>query len=533
MHHSIPRIRAAIAALLCCATPGLASAETGPTALTTQGRIAGVMATPRVRAFLGVPFAAPPVGPLRWKAPQPSPAWRGIRDARHFAARCMQQPLFSDMMFRSPGISEDCLYLNIWAPVASAGKHAAKLPVLFYIHGGGFLAGDGSERRYDGASMAARGMVVITLNYRLGAFGFLAHPGLTTESPRHTSGNYGLLDQAAALAWARRNVAAFGGDPARITIGGESAGSMSVNALMASPVTRTGFARAIGESGAAMAPTIVLQSRAQAEQTGLGFATSVGATTVAALRALPAERLLTAQGEARGTNFEPIVDGDFLIETVADSFAAGRQAQVALLLGSNSQEGGPGNILGEAQPTVANYRAALTRLAGDKADALFALYPAASDGDVSAATTDLASDQFIAGSTWKWFDLHRRSGAPTYYYRYVHVRPAFVQAPPGAASGVAAGAVHSAEIEYALGNLDANPEYRWTDADRHVSAVIQGYFANFVITGNPNGAGLPAWPAAPRDEQPISRQIIDVDTRSAPFPEQARYRAAEALLPLR
>ncbi|ESQ92873.1 hypothetical protein ABENE_07150 [Asticcacaulis benevestitus DSM 16100 = ATCC BAA-896] len=439
----------------------------------------------------------------------------------------MQQPLYSDMMFRSPAPSEDCLYLNVWTPAHLDGKPKGKLPVLVYIYGGGFKAGDSSEKRYDGAALAKRGIVVVTLNYRLGVFGFLSHPELSAASPHHASGNYGLLDQASAIAWVKRNIAAFGGDPDHITIGGESAGSMSVSALMASPLSRDQIAGAIGESGAFMqkwGPPV----QADAEKEGAAFAASIKAPTLAELRALPADTLLAAQGKAQGTRFNVVIDGYFLTEAPEVTFKNGKAAHVPLLLGSNSQEAAASAVIGETTPTVANYRAGLKRVLGDKADTVFALYPAATDAEVLPAATAVASDNFLGLPTWTWFDLQRQTGAPTYYYYYSRVRPRFVtdasDTPPQW------GAVHSAEIEYALGNLDANPLYAWTDEDRKVSAVMSGYFANFIKTGNPNGAGLPVWSKASPDADKIQRQIIDVKSYSAPFPEQRRYQAVEPIL---
>ena len=479
-----------------------------------------------VTAFLGIPYAAPPVGPLRWTPPRPAARWTGVRRADRFGARCMQQPLYADMMFRSPAPSEDCLTLNVWIPAGT--RKGAKLPVLFYIHGGGAIAGDGSEKRYDGASMARRGIVVVTINYRLGVFGFLATPELANESPQHAAGNYGLLDQAAALDWVRHNVAAFGGDPNTITIAGESAGSMSVSVLMTSPLTRTRFARAIGESGGVLPPTFHPKPLAEATRTGTAFAQAAGAPTLSALRAMPAEQLLAAQGE-RKFRADFILDGSFLTETPAASYASGRAAKVPLLVGSNSQEGAWTSILGDALPTVANYRAALERLFPGRGAALFALYPAASDADVQTTAMRLASDRFLGASTWQWFDMHRRSGQPTFYYHYAHVRPAAL--PPLTNGAVAPlGAVHSAEIEYALGNLDVNPLYAWTPDDRAISTTLQGYFAAFVKTGNPNDPALPRWTAATTSGDATTRQVIDVTTRSEPFGFQARYPQAVTLL---
>jgi para-nitrobenzyl esterase len=240
--------------------------------------------------FKGIPYAAPPVGNLRWKAPQPVTPWKGVRKADRFGPRCMQRPLFGDMVFRSNGMSEDCLYLNVWTPAHSGGR---KLPVLVYFYGGGFLAGDGSEPRYDGASLARHGIVTVTVNYRLSVFGFLALPALAEESPHRATGNYGLLDQNAALRWVHRNIAAFGGDPAQVTIGGESAGSMSVSAQMASPLSKGLMQRAIGESGAVLG-NLKPRPRALTEQQGEAFMRHVGAHSLAQLRAMSADKLLKA-----------------------------------------------------------------------------------------------------------------------------------------------------------------------------------------------------------------------------------------------
>jgi para-nitrobenzyl esterase len=494
-----------------------------------SGKLEGVIedgANP-LRIFRGVPFAAPPVADLRWREPQAIAPWPGVRQATDFAPRCMQQPLFSDMQFRSPPPSEDCLYLNVWTPAQLDASRRPKLPVLVYIYGGGFMAGDSSEKRYDGAALARRGIVVVTVNYRLGVFGFFAHPELTASSPHHASGNYGLLDQAAALAWVKRNIAAFGGNPNHITIAGESAGSISVSALMASPLSRGEIAGAIGESGA-MTQKLTPRPLADAERKGARFAQSIGAPTLAALRAVPADKLLAAQGDARDTPFDAVIDGYFLTEPPAVTFGSAKAAHVPLLVGSNSQEGPGSAVFGDGAPTIANYRAGLKRVLGDKADAVFALYPARTDADVLPVATALASDDFLASSTWKWFDLQRRTGAPTYYYYFTRVRPRFVTDSSG--NPPPWGAVHSAEIEYALGNLDTNPLYVWTADDRKVSDTMSAYFANFIKTGNPNARGLPAWPAASSNADKIRRQVIDVDSHSADFPEQRRYVALEPLV---
>lgn len=477
-----------------------------------------------IRIFKGIPFAAPPVGDLRWKPPQPVKNWKGVRKADQFGPRAMQRNLFGDMVFRSNGLAEDCLYLNVWTPAQSKAK---KLPVLVYFYGGGFVAGDGSESRYDGESMARKSIVAVTVNYRLGVFGFFAHPELTGESPHHASGNYGLLDQYAALEWVRQNIAAFGGDPKRVTIAGESAGSISVSAQMASPLSRNLIAGAIGESGSIMG-ALSAMPLPEAETAGVKFATDLGLgekPSLAALRAVSAEQLLEATAKPGIPWFRPTVDGYFFPKPPRAIYAAGEQAHVPLLAGSNSEEMGYMGVLGREKPTVENYRQALQRLYKDKADAVFKLYPAANEMEVMDAAQDLAGDRFISLSTWKWIELATKTGGkPTYYYLYARPRPP-TRSSNGTGSSSSRGAVHSAEIEYALGNLDGNQVYAWTADDYKVSKTMQEYFANFIKTGNPNGPGLANWPTFASGQ----RMIIDVNTRAEADRVRARYDLLERL----
>jgi len=473
----------------CAATgPGSGAAPDGlgaasPRAGTAAGTVQGIQEA-GVKAFKGVPYAQAPVGALRWQAPQPAPAWSGVRQAAAFGPRCMQLPLFSDMVFRSNGMSEDCLYLNVWTPAARANDG---LPVLVYFYGGGLQGGDASEPRYDGAAMARQGIVAVTVNYRLGAFGFMAHPELSAESSHKASGNYGFMDQAAALRWVRANIAAFGGDPRRVTIAGESAGSFSVSAQMASPLAKDLIAGAIGESGALLGLN-PLPGLRDSEAAGEQFGAMLNAPTLAQLRALPADVVLRGTSGPNTWRFGAIVDGYVLPRSPADIYAAGQQARVPLLAGWNSAEGGAEAILGQGgAATEQAFRAGLQRLYGEKAAAARQAY----GGDVARAARELASDRFIGFGTWRWIDAHARSsGQPVYRYYYTQPRPATRSGDPAAS-----GASHSAEIEYVLGNLDGNPVYAWTEADRAVSRQAQAYFANFIKTGNPNGSGLPQWPA--------------------------------------
>ncbi len=505
---------------------------------TANGVVAGAgLQKSGVRIFRGIPFAAPPVGELRWKEPQPLASWEGVRAAQQFGPRCMQLPIFGDMNFRASGTSEDCLYLNVWTPAKSDKE---RLPVLVYFYGGGFQAGDGSEPRYDGESMAAKGIVTLTVNYRLGVFGFFSHPELTQESPHKASGNYAFLDQRAALVWVQQNIAAFGGDPKRVTIAGESAGSASVSAQMASPLAKDLFAGAIGESGAIMGRTLPARPLADTQAEGAKFAEQLGAPSLAALRAIPADKLLEASGKGNPFRFSTNLDGYFLPKLPEAIFAAGEQAKVPLLAGWNSEEMNYRMILGPNEPTPENYAKAVRGLYGERGDEALKLYPGASAEQVLDSATDLASDRFIAYSTWKWIDLHvRTSGRPTYRYYYARprppMRPEMGDAVAGLAGGVvrgeaakaaaqpkARGAVHSAEIEYVMGNLATNKVYAWTADDYAVSKTMQEYFANFVKTGDPNGSGLARWPAVVVGA-PAGFLRIDVVTKSETESHRDRY----------
>jgi para-nitrobenzyl esterase len=489
-----------------------------------------------IKIFKGVPFGKPPVGNLRWKEPQPFDNWQGIRKADKFGARAMQLPLFSDMVFRSDGVSEDCLYLNVWTPAKSPTE---RLPVLVYFFGGGFRAGDGSEFRYDGESMARQGIIAITVNYRLGVFGFFAHPELTKESPHHASGNYALLDQYAALKWVQQNIAAFGGDPKRVTIAGESAGSSAVSAQMASPLSKNLIAGAIGESGSMLGSS--LTPLAAAEKLGVQFAENVGAKSLAELRAIPAEQLLQATAKPGNSRFPTTIDGYFFPKDPKEIFTTGQQAHVPLLVGWNSAEDSYRSILGEEKSTIENFTRAIQRVYKDRAAEVLKVYKPATDAEVEQVATDLASDRFIGYSTWLWSDVQSKTGGqPVYRYLYSRARPLtksnaaklLIGATDGTlkkdtlANALAAqakgGAGHSAEIEYAMGNLPTNLVYEWQPEDYKVSEIMQAYFANFIKTGNPNGLGLPAWPGVQTAKVPPVMHI-DVNTRVEPDKHRERY----------
>ena len=486
-----------------------------PRVTTGNGMVEGINDS-GVDLFKGIPFAQPPVGPLRWKPPQPVQNWPGVRKADHFGPGCMQRRIFSDMKFRYPNQSEDCLYLNIWTP-SNRGKK--RCPVLVYFYGGGFMTGDGSEYRYDGESMARNeGIVTVTVNYRLNVFGFFAYPELTIESPHHASGNYGLLDQVQALRWVKQNITAFGGDPDKVTIAGESAGSMSVSGLMASPLSKKLFRGAIGESGGLFGP-LTPASLSKGEKNGIKFANLVGAHNLKELRNMSSESLLKATASPGASSFSVIVDGYFLPETPAAIFSAGKQAHIPLLLGWNSAESNYQALLQGQKPTPENFIAALKHLYDDHADQVLGVFPHANEKEVMTSGTDLASDRFTAFSTWKWGDLQTQTGnASVYRYYYSRPRPAMrgtsPQNPPAPL-----GAVHSAEIEYVMGNLPTNRVYDWQPEDYKISHIFQGFVANFVKKGNPNGLGLPGWPPL---NQGKTRQIMHIDTNTRLEPVQHR-----------
>ncbi|MGC2194163.1 MAG: carboxylesterase/lipase family protein [Terriglobales bacterium] len=466
--------------------PALPGQAAGPR-VTTEGGVVAGKREGAVSAFLGIPYAAPPVGELRWKPPVATAKWNGVRDATEFGARCMQGRVFDDMVFRDPGPTEDCLTLNVWVP----GNAKAKLPVMVWIYGGGFVAGGTSEPRQDGTNLAKQGVVVVSMNYRLGVFGFFTHAELAAESGRKAAGNYGLLDQGAALQWVQRNIAAFGGDPGNVTIFGESAGSFSVSALMASPLAKGLFHKAIGESGAAFySHGLPFKMLGEREQEDVQFAAALGVKTLAALRAVPAEKLLQVAMKKEGGKtvfqFSPSVDGYFLPAPVPVIFAERKQNDVPLLGGWNHDEG-DSDLNGRKEPDTAMYKAAAEKEFGARAAEFLKLYPAGTDAEARRSLQDFNGDDFIAWSTWKWLESQKRSGKqPVYRYRFDLSLPAGNQ-PEGL------GAYHSAEIEYVFGQLGSK-DLPWRAEDRALSEQMQKYWINFAGKGDPNGSGLPKWP---------------------------------------
>jgi para-nitrobenzyl esterase len=476
-----------------------------------------------VRSFLGIPFAAPPVGDLRWKAPAPPQPWDGTRQTTAFGHRCMQGPIFGDMIFRDE-VSEDCLYLNVWTPARSADE---RLPVMVWIYGGGFQAGSASEPRQDGGHLAQKDVVVVSFNYRLGVFGFFAHPELTAESPHKASGNYGLLDQVAALQWVQKNIAAFGGNPNNVTIFGESAGSFSVSALMASPLAKGLFAKAIGESGAfftAGPQTLAPKGLAASEQAGATFAQSMGAASLADLRSKPGDAVL--QAALKGSWFSPNVDGYMLPADAFTIFSAGKQNDVPLLAGWNADEVRGSVTLGKEKTTAESFAAQVKKRFSEDADAILEAYPASSDGQAIESAASLASDLFIGYSTWKWVEMQKATGhSPVYVYSFDRKIPI---PPDTKVNGVTAtssdiGARHAGEIEYVFGTLDSVPKVTWQPEDRRLSDLMMTCWTNFARSGDPSSAGVPKWPAYAADQY----QVMHLDgERSAAMPDARRPRYA-------
>ncbi|HOY14059.1 MAG TPA: carboxylesterase family protein [Saprospiraceae bacterium] len=487
-----------------------------------------------VQKYFGVPFAKPPVGNLRWKAPQKMAPWTGVKMTKEFGPRPIQKLVYGDMNSRSNGVSEDCLYLNVWTPTTRLKKD---LPVLVYFYGGGNVAGDASEPRYDGEAMAQKDIVVVTCNYRLNIFGYMAHPQLTAEAPYRASGNYGALDQLAALQWVKDNIKAFGGDPSKVTIAGESAGSIGVSTHMASPLSKGLIAGAIGESGAAIPPTMAPVTLEEAEKNGVEFLAKYDIKSIAELRSKSTKEIYEMYNASGRFGFPLVIDGYFLKKPLIEVFKAKEQAMVPLLAGWNSAEI-PGMAFMQGMPyTKENFISKVKQTYPTNGDEVLALYPHNTTAEVEQSATDLAADRFIVYSTWKWLDLqNQNSDKPVYRYVYSKLRPELVDKNlvAGLAGGTsrtetpraapkAIGAPHACEIEYAMGNLDRIKEFNWTADDYLVSKTMLNYFANFIKTGDPNGTGVPTWKKMEKGAANPDYQIIDVETKGATSTIEKRY----------
>ena len=447
-----------------------------------EGGVLSGTVTPdgQVRTFFGVPYAAPPVGGLRWRAPEPAAPWTGVRSASAFSAECMQnivaerKPWTEEFMAHG-ATSEDCLSLNVWTAAASASE---RRPVYVWLHGGGLVEGSGSIATFDGESLARKGLVVVTVNYRLGVFGYFAHPELTRESPHHASGNYGYLDQVAALQWVRRNIAAFGGDPARVTVGGQSAGAGSVHALVASPLARGLFVRGIAESGSGLSRGA--KPLAEAERDGSRFAAARSADSLAALRALPVTAL--APPLASDPKWGAVVDGWLLPDTIDRLLAQGRQSDVAILTGLNADEGSASPSYGKI--SAEEFRRQSRDKFGPRADAFLSLYPATNDAEAARSQIEAARDQGVV-SMRLWGVLRARtSRTPLYTYYWNHSMPG--------PDRDLYGAFHTSEVPYVFNSLHRSNR-PWQPADRAIAETMSSYWTSFVTSGDPNGPGLVRW----------------------------------------
>ena len=462
----------------------------------------------KVRAFEGIPYAAPPVGDLRWKAPQPVKAWTTELDATKFGPHCAQGHFFDDMVFQDNGMSEDCLSLNVYTPANDKGK--SKLPVMFWIHGGGYTGGGGDEPRHNGDFLPTKGVVLVTINYRLGVFGFLATPELAAEQGGF-AGNYGMMDMVAALQWVKKNIGDFGGDPTNVTIFGESAGSFAVSTLMATPSAQGLFAKAIGESGGALTTgTLAMPTLAVAGEKDAQWVKETGANSLAELRAMPTDKILASLPKRAQVPFSPILDGKFLAEPISQVYEEGKQAKVPLIAGFNRDEG---SFLSNGM-TAEKWKTMNDEKFTDKVATFLKLYPGTTDTEAVRSATDFGGDQFIAFGTWKWMEIDRKTGDKDIYrYKLDLASPPSKFHPEG-------NAFHSDDIEYVFGTLATRPGAVWRPEDWKLSDQMMDYWTNFAKKGDPNGPGLPEWPKyGPGD--PVLH--LDNPITSRPDENRGRY----------
>jgi para-nitrobenzyl esterase len=507
------RIRWAAAALL-----GVTASVVAATPVRVEQGLLESRLEEGIDVYRGVPFAAPPTGALRWRPPQPAPPWSGVRAARSGAPSCMQPPQLNasaNETFSTAGetFSEDCLYLNIWAPHERPGR---ALPVMVWIHGGGFIEGSPNLPTYDGANLARHGVIVVNAGYRLGPFGFLALPQLSAESPQHVSGNYGLLDQIAALLWVRHNIAAFGGDPARVTIFGQSAGGIAVSMLAASPLAKGLFQGVIAESGGSFGPVRVpprpgenMQTLSDAEHTGTRFVQKLPATSLEELRKLPAQAIQSVRFALN--DFWPAQDGWVILDDQHLLYEQGRYNDTPVLIGSNSDEG----ALFPPRGTAASFIAEVHERFGPFADELLKVYPA-TESAWQRSSMDLTRDAAFAWHTLAWAQLQARAGkSKVFTYYFAHVPPRSAQSRYKDATG----AVHGEELPYVFGTL-ARQNLAWSATDRALSEQMMTFWTNFAERGDPNGPGLPAWPAFDGSTQQFMR--FEATSAATPVPNAAR-----------
>lgn len=491
--------------LLMLLTSAIAQNKNLDVVKTDAGDVSGFTnPTGDVHIYKGIPFAAPPVGNLRWREPQPVQPWQGIKKCTEFAASPMQgKPdefgvYTREFLIPYQPISEDCLYLNVWTGAKSPTE---KRPVLVYIYGGGFVSGGAGVPIYDGEAMAKKGIIFITINYRVGIFGFFAHPELTKESPHHASGNYGLMDQLAALKWVKQNIVDFGGDPDKVTIAGQSAGSMSANCLVASPLGKGLFNGAIAESGASFIAPRGYGSLQDAEASGVKLAGTLGANSIADLRSKPASELV-GNGQSR-----PVVDGYVLPESIADIFAAHQQNDVPVLTGWNEDDafvGPPKN--------AADYKKTIEDQYKNEAAEVLKLYPGSTDAEAATSQTRMNRDQIFGTQNYTWANVQSGQGkSKIYVYRFTRRLPATTDF-------AKYGAFHTGEVAYAYDNLKFLNR-PWQAVDQQLANTMSSYWVNFVKTGNPNGNDLPQWPAYTVNKNEV--MILGEKPVAKPLPDKA------------
>ncbi len=477
-----------------------------PAPVTVEGGLVQGTSEDGLTVYRGIPFAAPPVGDLRWRAPQPAAKWEGVRQATKFAPGPMQggNP--------PSGKSEDCLYLNVWTPAKSASD---RIPVLVWIHGGGFGAGATSERNYTGEKLAPKGVVLVSIAYRVGQLGFLAHPELSAESPKHVSGNYGLLDMVAGLQWVQKNIAAFGGDPGKVTIFGESAGGIAVSMLCASPLAKGLFHGAISQSGGSFGPPRPttfpgenLKRLADAERSGQAYAKTAGVSSIAELRKIAADKLPTGRGLGMPW---PVIDGCVIPDDQYKLYEASRFNDTPILVGYNSDEGASFS----PPKTPEDYITSVKTRYGPHAESLLKAYPAGT-GKVAKTARDLARDAAFGWHTWSWARLQAKNGESKVFYYYFDQHPEYPADSPRAGYG----SPHGQDVAYVFQHLNpSNPQT--TKADLEISEAMATYWTNFAKRGDPSGEGVPAWPAF-SDADPVVMYF-------GPTPHTGPVPSAEAL----
>jgi para-nitrobenzyl esterase len=499
-----------LASALYAQTPKPVRTEAGLVQGTTEGGLT---------VFKGVPFAAPPLGNLRWEAPKGPIAWTGIRNADKFAPACVQMPLvMRDIGMDAMETNEDCLYLNIWTPAKSPND---RLPVMVWIYGGGFTIGGTSIALYDGANLAKKGVVLVSVSYRVGALGFMAHPELTKEQGGH-SGNYGLLDQIRGLQWVKRNIAGFGGDPGRVTIFGESAGGIAVSMLSASPLAKGLFTGAISESGGNFAPVQRdneggenMHSLSRGEKDGVALLAKLGASSMAEARKKSAEEILKVSPPGLAGAW-PIVDRYVILGDQYKLYEAGHYNDTPVLIGSNSDEG----ALFVPAIQAANYVSSTRSGYSEYADRVLAAYPGSTDAEALRSARDTFRDTAFAWPTWAWARLQSKTGKGKVYVYYFSHRPPYPSTPQYQGWGAA----HAAEISFVFGNFSA--AMKPTAADRALSDDVSSYWVNFAKTGDPNGKGLPQWPAFTGGDARVMN--LNDSSKAAPVPNLEKLEMWEA-----